>query len=736
LKSVEEDQKEPPDPGRWFQTARILQRLENELPSKYGAQEYYSENFVKIRDEVERARVLFLERKGIAVPQQVDRNTMRERYKRFRSATVRAWADDPTTGSYIGHDVTYVPSGRGAADTRILSIDPGERVFVTAVDENGNAYQFGKQLAAFMNDANRQISAREHFIDTELEKDPRLQAKRRYLKYLESTVPGNEKKDVWDWIEKELGACANGSIKGVTSRNRTKGICKRAKTNLNRFSHEELLKLIRQKVEAVGGQVLVTSEAYTTKTCSCCGHQQHVGTAKVFACKNKSCGAVMDRDVNAAVNIMRDTFLRVNLLCRAMSNVDTFYRALFFIVANLPGLRDGFHSDVLEKVWTTTDTVVSVAMQAMQDAAHLDAMDVDMKVKLPGEPDTTQPGHSLNSSEHPSNPKRIPSTISAANIHLNLEIPKPALDDAFGEDDPLLRLTPNPGNVPLLVSLALDRIRRNHCLVQTLPSVAAKLEGVWELDAGDTGGPKTWRVEGLVLDVGDEVVSGDNETRKSSKFTKSLYDSLDYWIEDTEKKLLSSASPPGQKSALGLTLLPTYLVVGLKHRASLPASFNSVSTTSFNVPDTWLLAPYVAATFPQGLSLQHRYRDARMRRDEALSRLYPLMSLRPKAQKPLEEVFRLAAEELSQGHQTGDEEERWRRVSGFLRQRAEKVSTLVKGAVLRRAISETGDSVHMSYKRVSGAEGIDVWIPAETVMDHISRTDKDFHAVALFYERL
>ncbi|KAJ3087878.1 hypothetical protein HDU96_004332, partial [Phlyctochytrium bullatum] len=34
--SLEEDQKEPPVPGRWFQTARILQRLENELPSKYG----------------------------------------------------------------------------------------------------------------------------------------------------------------------------------------------------------------------------------------------------------------------------------------------------------------------------------------------------------------------------------------------------------------------------------------------------------------------------------------------------------------------------------------------------------------------------------------------------------------------------------------------------------------------------------------------------------------------------
>ncbi|KAJ3117594.1 Mitogen-activated protein kinase-binding protein 1 [Phlyctochytrium bullatum] len=55
-----------------------------------------------------------------------------------------------------------------------------------------------------MNDANRQISARQHFIDTELEKDPRVQAKRRYLKYL--VFPqGNEKEKIeWDRIKEEL----------------------------------------------------------------------------------------------------------------------------------------------------------------------------------------------------------------------------------------------------------------------------------------------------------------------------------------------------------------------------------------------------------------------------------------------------------------------------------------------------------------------------------------------------
>ncbi|KAJ3107670.1 hypothetical protein HDU96_007838, partial [Phlyctochytrium bullatum] len=323
--------------------------------SKYGAREYYFENLVKIHDEVERARVLFLESKGIAVPQQVDQNTMRERYKRSRSATVRAWADDPTTGGYIGHDVTYVPSGRGAVDAKILSIDPGERVFVTAVDEKGNAYQFGKQLGAFMNYANHQSAARQHFIDAELEKDPRFAREREeeiewdwIKKELGAYDTPMGQRERWDWIRKEMDECVReiGQLKadletndskyvklkhyrkeikqlhdvmrvkkirlqdeisnfcctfdlviipkfdtkGVISRNRAKGLCKRAKTNLNRFSHEKLLKLIRQKVEAVGGQVLVTSEAYTTKTCSCCGHQQYVGTAKSFPARTRAAG--------------------------------------------------------------------------------------------------------------------------------------------------------------------------------------------------------------------------------------------------------------------------------------------------------------------------------------------------------------------------------------------------------------------------------------------------------------
>tara|TARA_B100000497_G_C7668665_1_gene403314 strand:+ start:845 stop:1840 length:996 start_codon:yes stop_codon:yes gene_type:complete len=44
------------------------------------------------------------------------------------------------------------------------------------------------------------------------------------------------------------------------------------------------------------------NESYTSKTCSCCGNIQNIGSKKVYKCE--SCSMIMDRDVNAARNIL------------------------------------------------------------------------------------------------------------------------------------------------------------------------------------------------------------------------------------------------------------------------------------------------------------------------------------------------------------------------------------------------------------------------------------------------
>lgn len=81
-----------------------------------------------------------------------------------------------------------------------------------------------------------------------------------------------------------------------------------AKTGLNRSILDAgwgiLLGMIRDKAESAGRQFIQVNPAYTSQTCSACGHQEAANrNGKVFLCL--SCGHRADADINAAVNILR-----------------------------------------------------------------------------------------------------------------------------------------------------------------------------------------------------------------------------------------------------------------------------------------------------------------------------------------------------------------------------------------------------------------------------------------------
>lgn len=81
-----------------------------------------------------------------------------------------------------------------------------------------------------------------------------------------------------------------------------------AKTGLNRSILDAgwgmLLGMIRAKAESAGREFIQVDPAYTSQTCSACGHREAANrNGKVFLCL--SCGHRDDADVNAAVNILR-----------------------------------------------------------------------------------------------------------------------------------------------------------------------------------------------------------------------------------------------------------------------------------------------------------------------------------------------------------------------------------------------------------------------------------------------
>jgi putative transposase len=91
----------------------------------------------------------------------------------------------------------------------------------------------------------------------------------------------------------------------------------RAKTvrSMLTWAHYRFELFLAQKAEMTSTIVITGSEAYTSKTCTKCGHvHQSLGSSKVFRCP--SCGHILPRDMNGALGFMlralRDTAFTVN----------------------------------------------------------------------------------------------------------------------------------------------------------------------------------------------------------------------------------------------------------------------------------------------------------------------------------------------------------------------------------------------------------------------------------------
>lgn len=81
------------------------------------------------------------------------------------------------------------------------------------------------------------------------------------------------------------------------------------------WAHYRFELFLNQKAEMTNTIVITGSEAYTSKTCTKCGHiHQTLGGSKVFKCP--SCGHVLPRDMNGALGFMlkalRDTAFTIN----------------------------------------------------------------------------------------------------------------------------------------------------------------------------------------------------------------------------------------------------------------------------------------------------------------------------------------------------------------------------------------------------------------------------------------
>ena len=192
---------------------------------------------------------------------------------------------------------------------RVCALDPGVRTFQTVFDANeGCALQVGD---ADMNRIFRLCRAQDSLISKQAAKGTKSKQRskiKRAVRRLRERI-----RNLVDEVHKQLAKYLAQTydlvmlpafeVSQMVKRGERK-IHSTTARKMATWAHYRFKQRVLFKCRQLGCGVAVVNEAYTSKTCSCCGAVKNdLGGAKVYRCANAACGAVIDRDVNGAKNI-------------------------------------------------------------------------------------------------------------------------------------------------------------------------------------------------------------------------------------------------------------------------------------------------------------------------------------------------------------------------------------------------------------------------------------------------
>lgn len=177
-------------------------------------------------------------------------------------------------------------------------IDPGLRTFL-CVYSRRNCYQICNNI----NFNNRFL-----MIDKLNERYKNNKQSKKYKKLITKSYDkiNNKIKDMHFKVAKLL--CRNfnyiklGNLSTSKIIKRTNNLPKKSRRIANVLSHYKFRQILLSQAEKYGCKLDIVSEYMTTKKCSNCGNIKEVGKNKIYECDK--CELVMDRDLNAAKNIL------------------------------------------------------------------------------------------------------------------------------------------------------------------------------------------------------------------------------------------------------------------------------------------------------------------------------------------------------------------------------------------------------------------------------------------------
>ena len=203
------------------------------------------------------------------------------------------------------------------ATGRVASLDPGVRTFQTLYDPSGYALEVGK------GDMGHIVRLCSHMdkLQSKAALKTTSHRSRRHMHRAGWRLQGRVRNLV-DELHKKLSTFLVRNYSTVllptfetsqmVGRAARKIDSKTVRSMLTWSHYRFKQRLLNKTREYTGCKVIIVDESYTSKTCGQCGRlHESLGSNKIFRCP--SCRVVMDRDLNAARNILLKNSSQVNL---------------------------------------------------------------------------------------------------------------------------------------------------------------------------------------------------------------------------------------------------------------------------------------------------------------------------------------------------------------------------------------------------------------------------------------
>jgi len=197
---------------------------------------------------------------------------------------------------------------------RIIALDLGVRTFQAGYDPSGTCFEWGKGDMGRIVRLGYAIDKIQSRLDTEgvITGKKRWKLKRaanRMRKKIKDLIKDCHRKlakflcESFDHILLPTFETSQMTTKTPASTGKRKINSKTVRAMLTCSHYSFKQTLLSKSREYPWVKVHIVNEAYTSKTCTCCGAiNDKLGGSKVFNCK--SCGAKIDRDFNGARNIL------------------------------------------------------------------------------------------------------------------------------------------------------------------------------------------------------------------------------------------------------------------------------------------------------------------------------------------------------------------------------------------------------------------------------------------------